>query len=226
MTRPPGSLVSVVVPVRDGARHIGAALDSVLAQGALVGEIIVVDDGSTDASADVARAHGPAVRVIAHAPSGAGPARNCGAAAARHPLLAFLDADDEWPAGRLADQCAALDAAPELDAVFGLVEEFFSPDLADDVAATMRCKPVGAAMLPGGMVLWRDAFARHGGFDARGAEFVAWFVRARDHGLRWRVLDRLVLRRRLHDRNRARVDPRVAADYLRIARDRVAGRRP
>ena len=101
-----------------------------------------------------------------------------------------------------------------------------SPEVDAAVAATMRCKTIGTAMLPGGMVLWREAFAFHGRFDARGAEFVAWFVRARDRGLRWRVLDRLVLRRRLHGRNRARVDPRVAADYLRIARARVAGREP
>ncbi|MCW5889821.1 MAG: glycosyltransferase family 2 protein [bacterium] len=226
MTRAPGARVSVVVPVRDGARHLGAALDSVLAQGDRVGEIVVVDDGSSDDSVAVARSRGPLVRVIAQPPSGVGPARNRGAAAASHPLLAFLDADDLWPDDRLAGLCAVLEAAPELDAVFGLVEEFFTPELDAAVAATMRCKPLGAAMLPGGMLIWRDAFARHAGFAARGAEFVAWFVGARDGGLRWRVLDTLVLRRRLHDRNRARVDPRVAADYLRIARERVAGRRP
>jgi glycosyltransferase involved in cell wall biosynthesis len=226
VTRSPGALVSVVVPVRDGASHLGAALDSVLAQGERVGEIVVVDDGSTDGSADVARSRGPLVRVIAQSPSGAGPARNRGAAAACHPLLAFLDADDLWPDGRLTALCDALDASPELDAIFGLVEEFMSPEVDAAVAATMRCKPIGTAMLPGGMVLWSEAFAFHGGFDARGAEFVAWFVRARDRGLRWRVLDRLVLRRRLHGRNRARVDPRVAADYLRIARARLAGRKP
>lgn len=226
MTGSPAAQVSVVIPVRDGARHLGETLDSVLAQGEPVGEIVVVDDGSTDDSADVARSRGALVRVLTQPPSGVGPARNRGAAAARHPLLAFVDADDLWPPGRLALQRALLDADADLDAVFGLVEEFLSPEIDAAVAATMRCKPVGVAMLPGGMLIRRDAFARHGGFDARGAEFVAWFVRAREGGLRWQVPDAVVLRRRLHGRNRARVDPRVAADYLRIARARVAGRRP
>lgn len=223
--RPADARVSVVIPVRDGARYLGAAIESVLAQGDGVGEVLVVDDGSHDRSSDVARACGPAVRVLTQPPTGTGSARNRGAAAAAHPLLAFLDSDDLWTSGRLAVLRDALCATPALDAAFGQVEEFVSPELADALAGQVRCKPPGPGMLAGGMLLWRDAFERIGPFDTRGAEFVSWFLQARAAGLRWAVLDHLVLRRRIHDRNTVRTDPRVTADYLRIARARVAERR-
>jgi glycosyltransferase involved in cell wall biosynthesis len=104
MTRMPSSrhTVSVVIPVWNRASWIGDALDSVAQQTRAPEEVIVVDDGSTDGTADVAAAHPlvPSVVTIAHA--GVAAARNRGIEAARGDLVAFLDSDDLWLPEKLA----------------------------------------------------------------------------------------------------------------------------
>jgi len=88
---------SVVIPAFNAAATLVRAIESVRAQSWPAHEIIVVDDGSTDATADVARQFGGAVRLIQQPNSGVSVARNAGAAAASGDWLAFLDADD-WHA--------------------------------------------------------------------------------------------------------------------------------
>src|SRR5580698_6296143 len=97
-------LVSVVIPVRNGVRYLGEAIESVLVQGRRDTEIIVVDNGSTDGSRSVAESFGPAVRVIDEPQRGAAHARNSGVRLARGEYLAFLDADDLWVTGKLERQ--------------------------------------------------------------------------------------------------------------------------
>lgn len=96
--------ISVIVPVYNGARFIAGALDSIRDEGHCHYQVIVVDDGSDDGSADLASqwgaSNGRDVRVIRQAHAGPAVARNRGIAAASASLLAFLDVDDLWPAGR------------------------------------------------------------------------------------------------------------------------------
>lgn len=107
----PGS-VAVIIPARNEAHAIADAVGSVLAQGDIVAEVIVVDDGSTDGTADVARSAGARVVVAPPAPEGwHGKSWACqvGADATRAPMLVFLDADVTLGAGLLAR--VAADAA-------------------------------------------------------------------------------------------------------------------
>ncbi len=90
-------LVSVVIPLFNKAPYIRRALTSVLEQTASALEVIVIDDGSTDDGANIARQCGDArVRVISQANSGPGAARNRGLSLARGEFIAFLDSDDYW----------------------------------------------------------------------------------------------------------------------------------
>jgi glycosyltransferase involved in cell wall biosynthesis len=111
--------IGVVIPAYNSAAHIGRAIDSVLAQTRPADEIIVVDDGSTDATADVIRAYGPKIRLIPQANTGASAARNAGINAATGDWIAFLDADDEWLPDRLAVQAELLTRRPDLVWVSG-----------------------------------------------------------------------------------------------------------
>src|SRR5207237_4177688 len=107
MSRP---LVSAVIPVFNRVRSIGAAIDSALAQDMKELEVLVVDDGSTDATREVVGGHpDPRVRLIARERrGGAAAARNAGIAAAAGDYIAFLDSDDVWLPGKLAWQPAVM----------------------------------------------------------------------------------------------------------------------
>ena len=110
---------SVVIPVYNGARYVARSVASALRQDGVSAEVIVVDDGSADGSADIAAAVDPAVRVLRHeANRGLPAARNTGIRAARGAWVAFLDSDDWWAADKLAAQAALAAAAPELGTVF------------------------------------------------------------------------------------------------------------
>ncbi|RPJ75440.1 MAG: glycosyltransferase family 2 protein, partial [Acidobacteria bacterium] len=107
-------LVSVVIPAYNAAAMIGDALRSVFAQTFTDFEVVVVDDGSTDDTARVVEALGAGVvRLIRQANRGPAAARNAGIAASTAPLIAFLDADDEWLPGKLELQTAYFAAHPE-----------------------------------------------------------------------------------------------------------------
>lgn len=106
--------VSVVIPCYNAERYLARAVESVLAQTRPADEVIVVDDGSTDGSAALARGFGGTVRAVSQPNGGVAVARNQGLALARGRWVAFLDADDEWFPHKLERQVAALEASPDL----------------------------------------------------------------------------------------------------------------
>src|SRR5947209_1330223 len=131
-------LISVIIPVYNGERHLAEALDSVLSQAHHPLEVIVVDDGSTDNTAAVARKYS-AVRYYHQANGGSAAARNRAIELAHGDLFAFLDADDVWAPEKLKRQMAVLEAEPELEAVLGFAQQFFSPELPPEIRMRLRC---------------------------------------------------------------------------------------
>ena len=116
--------VSVIIPAKNREHVIGRSIESALAQTVKPSEIIVVDDGSTDRTGDVAKSFegrsDVAVRVIKNLQStGAPEARNIGARAATGRYLGFLDSDDAWAPEKLEKQLAVFGAADGIAAVFG-----------------------------------------------------------------------------------------------------------
>lgn len=113
---------SVIIPVRNGAKFIAAALVSVLPQLEAADEIIIVDDASTDATRSIiARMSDARIRLNDGFGHGVSSARNIGLALARGEFIAFLDHDDVWPAKRHSVMVRAMIADPRLDAVFGRI---------------------------------------------------------------------------------------------------------
>ena len=105
--------VSVIIPVYNGARLVGEAIDSVLRQTLPSVELIVVDDGSVDDTPAVLASFGARIRTLRLPQGGVSQARNAGMAASQGELLAFLDADDVWHRNKLARQVAALRCWPQ-----------------------------------------------------------------------------------------------------------------
>src|ERR1051326_5639298 len=111
MTSPP--LVSIIIPCFNAARWLPATLQSALAQTWPNLEVIVVDDGSTDHSAAIARRYeGDRVRGVVQPNAGAAAARNTGLRHARGEFIQFLDADDLLAPEKIAKQMEALLRAP------------------------------------------------------------------------------------------------------------------
>ena len=106
--------VAVVIPVRDRVQLLGRALDSVLAQVRPADEIVVVDDGSVDGSADLVKQAYPGVKLLVQAPAGVSAARNGGIANSSSDWLAFLDSDDAWHPDKLQRQLTAISQRPSM----------------------------------------------------------------------------------------------------------------
>ena len=109
--------VSVIIPAYNGDRYLGSAIESVLAQTYRDYEIIVVDDGSTDNTAQVAQQYKNDVRYLSQTNQGVAASRNFGLAAALGDYIAFLDQDDLFLPYKLASQVELLDR----DANLGMV---------------------------------------------------------------------------------------------------------
>jgi glycosyltransferase involved in cell wall biosynthesis len=221
-------LVSVMIGVYNGAPYIAEAIESVLAQDYEPLELIVVDDGSTDGSADVARRF-PEARVFRQENGGNGSARNRAVEEATGELYAFLDADDRFTPGKLTLQKAALDADPGLDMVFGHVREFVSPELDAETRARIR-PPAPEPMpwtAPNLMLIRRDSFHRVGPFTTavRVGVTVDWFARASEAGLRYAILPEVVLERRLHTQNNGLRERDSRSQYLEVIRQAMERRR-
>lgn len=211
--------VSVVIPVRNAARYLGEALRSVLAQQHPAAEIIVVDNGSTDASRRLAESFGPAVRVIDEPRPGACFARNSGVDCARGEYLAFLDADDLWLPGKLERQLRQMESRRGLDMIFTWGENFLSPELTEAERRTVRfASGAGPFILPSTMLARRASFLKAGPIPDLGeGEFIAWYGIAMAMGMQSDVIAEVLVRRRVHLTNSTRVAAK-RHDLLRAAR--------
>lgn len=226
MTRP---LISVMIGVYDAERYLAEAIDSVFAQSYRPLELIVVDDGSDDGSGEIARGYGDKLTYARQENAGNGSARNHAVRLASGDLFAFLDADDRFLPGKLERQYEALDGDADLDAVFGHVREFVSPELTEAERASVR-PPAAEALpwtAPNLMLIRRESFARVGPFseDVKVGVTVDWYARAMEAGLRSAMLPEVVLERRLHLTNNGLRERDSRQQYLHVLKASLDRRR-
>ena len=179
-------LVSVVIPAYNAASFIDASVGSVLAQSFRDLEIVVVDDGSTDATADRVRAFGQRVRLVRQTNRGVSAARNAGVSLAQGRYVAFLDADDAWQPAKIDRQIEALRRHGDCGACYTAIQiadaqmrPFAEQRSADGIVSR-------AALLVRGNVVTgsasavlceKDAIVAAGGFDEQlslCADWDAW----------------------------------------------------
>jgi len=235
-------MISVIIPVYNCRRYLADAIESVLAQTHPAGEVVVVDDGSTDGSEDVARSYGSAVRCYLQPNRGISAARNHGIAAARGEFFAFLDADDVWTKDKLQLQLAAFHAHPELDVAFGHIRQIHGTELngasgETKATGTQRVRaesPEGIpaldvvpGYLPSTLMIRRESFGQVGAFDTRWrvGEFADWYLRATELHLRMAMLPDLLALRRVHDTNNWRRQREARTDYVRVLKASLDRRR-
>lgn len=200
-------LVSCIVPVFNGERFLGEALDSIFAQNHRPIEVIVVDDGSTDRTKSVVEAY--AGRLIYFKQQNAGPAaaRNRGIELARGEFIAFLDADDFWHPEKLARQLACFTARPELEMCLTYIENFWEKGREQE-AQRLRAlnHPFAREHIGFGcpvLLARRRVFDKVGGFDAslKQGEDTDWYARTEEQGIIREVLPEVLVHRRMHSAN-------------------------
>jgi glycosyltransferase involved in cell wall biosynthesis len=228
MTAP---LVSCIVPCFNGERYLDECIQSILAQTHRPLEIIVVDDGSTDGSAQIVRRYD---EVHYHRQDNAGPGAACnkGVALATGSFLAFLEQDDLWLPNKTVRQLTEFEASPALLHCVGHIQNFWIPELDRD-AERYRDHPVMrpvAGYVVQTLMVRRQVFDRVGPFDEtlRFAFASEWFLRASDSGAVGMLLPEVVTRRRLHENNFSRQNRAASHDqFLHIVKatlDRRRGR--
>ena len=214
--------VSALVPVWNGVAFLADALASILRQDPPVDEIVVVDDGSTDGSDDLARGFGPRVRCVRREHAGLAATRNAAVREACCDLVAFLDADDVWPEGRLARLLAVLEGNPDCGIVQGRLQRMVLDEGSARwvlVNESWRAPNVSTALIR------REVFARVGPFDERvaGTDDVDWLLRAKELGVREAHADAITLLYRRHGGNMTNDVAEGNARLLRVLGRAVAG---
>lgn len=224
-----GPLVSVIVAVHNGERFLRAALESLHAQDYESTEVIFIDDGSEDSSAEIAREF-PKMRYVYQENKGLAAARNAGLELARGEFLAYLDDDDLIPANKLSRQAGYLVDNADVGCVLGRQEIRLEPGIEppdwltrDSIFGDLDGIPFVSAMI-------RTAILREvGGFDEtyRFAEDRDLFVRLREHGVRIEVIPEVLLFRRFHGENmnfrsRPQKHPLLRSLKAKVDRERAA----
>jgi glycosyltransferase involved in cell wall biosynthesis len=201
-------LASVIIPTFNRRAVLCEAVASVCAQCGADSECIVVDDGSTDGSAEaLEREFGARIRVVRSVNRGVAAARNLGVAHSRGELIGFLDSDDLWLPGKLAAQVAFFTAHPE--AQICQTDEIWMRNGAQVNPCAHHRKPSGdiftaslrlCLVSPSAVMLRRSLFARHGGFDEglpACEDYDLWLRIARDTAV-WLIEQPLVIKRGGH----------------------------
>ena len=153
-------LVSVIVPVHNGDRYLGEALDSALNQDYDAIEVIVVDDGSTDGTPEVLRRFGNRIVAIRQENAGAAVARNTAMEAARGEFFAFLDADDLWFPQKLRTQIDYLSAHPAVDIVASRWKVLTSDESTTARKEALESAPLATADVPRSGWLYTELLLR------------------------------------------------------------------
>jgi glycosyltransferase involved in cell wall biosynthesis len=195
-------LVSVVIPAFNAAAFVAQAIESVLGQDYRHLEVVVVDDGSSDSTAAVASRY--PITCVRQSNQGQAAARNAGVAAAQGRMVAFLDADDVWMPTKLSTQVAYLMAHGEAGYVLTRMQRVLLPGAAwpPGTPADWFEEPQ-AGTLPSAGLVRRSVLDTVGPFDPsfRHGSDTDWQARAADAGVRWQLLDDVLVQYRIHGNN-------------------------
>jgi len=218
--------ISVIVPVCNGAGFLAEAIASVRAQDPPVAEIIVVDDGSTDESGDLAETLGSDIRVIRQDRNvGPAAARNCGITAAIGAIIGFLDVDDLWTSDATSLLLSGMRRVSQPAIAAGRIKVISGPFPFGAAAASPIME--GYAMHFGSCLIRRHVFDEIGLLDPalRYGEDTDWFMRARERGVPIAVIDAVTMIHRRHEGNMTRHADHTVESSLEVIKRSLDRRR-
>jgi glycosyltransferase involved in cell wall biosynthesis len=215
-------LVSVIMPVFDGEAFLAEAIDSILSQSYRAFELIVVNDGSTDGSADIVEGFlsgSGKVRCVCQENAGVSAARNRGIEACSGDLIAFLDQDDRWYENALKTHVTFHEQHPEVG--YTLAQQVCFLDGMTEPPGWFRLQKLDVphpGYLPGTLVVKRSLFDQIGLFDIRYpiSSDADWFARARDSKAPMSILPETLLQRRIHAGNQSRHSRKIQGELTQL----------
>lgn len=226
----------MIIPTYNRRDLLPRAIDSVLAQTRRIDEIIVVDDGSTDGTADMLQVrYGERVKHVWQSNAGVSAARNHGLRLARGRYLALLDSDDEWLPEKTALQVAFLESRPDfgmvvcdverIDGDYRHIDVFHRRDVIREDGWALRWLLHNPALVPASVMLRRQVVDQLGGFDEtlRTAEDLEFHLRVARHWPIGVVEQALVRAMRGHEGLSAASS--TYDDYVRVVEAAVASAR-
>jgi len=217
--------ICVVLPVWNGARFLREALESVLGEKGENLHVVVVDDGSTDESATIARSFGERVRCISRAHQGLAASMNCGIRESKSEFLSFIDSDDLWVPGRL-EKMNDLQRKSGKDIVLGLTQ-LKGTELPPGFRWPVPQSEPVLTMSLGASLIRRSLFDRLGLFDETLIHCGDWdwFLRLREAKVPVAILRETVLRYRRHDGNMTLNVRQGQSDQFRILKNSLDRRK-
>ena len=219
--------ISVIIPVHNGEKYLAEAIQSILDQNYESIEILVIDNASTDGTARIARKFAT-IRYFFLEEKGLANALNRGVHESRGALLSFLDADDLWRPNKLGLQLEAFDRDPEVDMIFGHVEQFISPELdsPEKERLSIRTRKL-PGYCKGSMLIKKERFWCVGLFDksSGNADFIDWYLRAQEQNLQSVMLPDVLTMRRIHRNNMGYTNPNSRKEYVQVLKRALDRRR-
>ncbi|AMN43637.1 glycosyltransferase [Rhodoplanes sp. Z2-YC6860] len=220
-------LVSVIVPVYNGARFLPESVASILVQNYPNIEIVVVDDGSTDGIDNMVQRLPVDVRLVKQDRTiGLAAARNCGILEASGEFITFLDVENLWPEGNLQIMLALLSEDGGCDVVQGW-GQMLKADAATSPHDSVGFSEESFSQYLTAAIYRREVFQTAGLFDETlgAGDDTDWFSRAREHGLKLRQVDQVTLLVRRHDSDKLRGKSLRELNTLKVLKDALDRKR-
>ncbi len=220
-------LVSVIIPVYNGDRYLAEAIESVVQQTYQPIEIILVDDGSTDNSANIARSY-KQVRYIYQSNQGVAVARNVGISQARGEFIALLDQDDRWTPNKLSVQIKYLLEHQNIGYTLAKMRVFLEPGT--EKPSWLKAEYLSEDIpgyIVGSLVIRKSVLEKVGEFNLhyKFGNDSDWFFRANDAGIPMTILPETLLYKRVHGANESHKIQPMTAEMLQLVRSSIQRKR-
>ena len=193
---------AMIMAVKNAAEFLEESLNSVFAQTHPASEMYVVDESSTDETIEIVRSFGPKITILNNVIGSMAGAYNLALTMVKSDFVTFLDGDDLWLPTKSEKQIRYLINEPEVDVVVSAVLNFTKEDPKNDDFSSSR--EFAPSRLFTASTFRRQTFDRFGSVDAKAGHFgwlYDWWSRADDAGIKYAILDEVLLHRRIHKSN-------------------------
>jgi glycosyltransferase involved in cell wall biosynthesis len=210
-------LISVIIIVHNGAAFIADAIENVMMQKYSNLEIIVVDDGSTDQTAEIIKMTELDINYIYQVQQGVASARNLGIQHAKGKYIAFLDADDLWSEDKLETQISILGNNPKIGVTVGFTHKSPMSKSLEEIKVNAQNDNYFALNL-GASLIKKSIFKDVGNFDTefKSGEDIDWFFRAREKKIQLIIHKQIVHYFRIHGKNISNDQKMVNSELLKV----------